>query len=172
MSTWSTDLPALLAALHELDFYIEDGEEIDFEPYQSFFPSEENASWFKVWTGNASVDGAQFRVFGQDGTGGYAALWLIHPEKALEEQPVVFLGSEGERGVIAVNLDEYLWLLAAGIGPYETVAYPDLPRKPKPHFAEFARKNSRVPMLSVEEVIARAGAAYPSFSEYIDELCR
>lgn len=113
MSTWSTDLPALLVALHRLDFYIEDGEEIDFELYQSFFPSEENASWFKVWTGNVSVDGAQFRVFGKDGTGGYAAFCV-----------------------------------------------------------KFARKNSRVSMLSAEEVITRAGAAYPSFSEYIDELCR
>ncbi len=117
MSTWDTTLPGLLSKLHELEFEYNDGEGIEFEPYEAFLSSDETSEWLKAWTGNLSVDGAQFRVFGQDATGGYAALWLVLPEKALEEQPVVFLGSEGERGVVAGNLDEYLWLLAAGIGP-------------------------------------------------------
>lgn len=172
MNNWSTDLPPLLAKLHQLNFYVVDGEEIDFEPYQTFFPAEENSSWFKAWTGNSSVDGAQFRVFGQDGTGGYAALWITQPSRPLEEQPVVFLGSEGEKCVVAANLDEYLWLLAAGIGPYEACAYPGLEAEPKAQFIEFARKNSKATPLQASEVLARAHAAHPSFAQYIDDLCR
>lgn len=172
MSTWDITLPGLLSKLHELEFEYDDGEGIEFEPYDSFLSSEETSEWFKAWTGNPSVDGAQLRVFGQDGTGGYAALWLAHPEKALEEQPVVFLGSEGEKGVVAVNLDEYLWLLAAGVGPYEAVAYPGLDRTPNEQFARLAREHSKVSELCAADVGARASAAYPSFSQMIDDLCR
>lgn len=32
----------------------------------------------------------------------------------LFEQPVVFFGAEGELGIVAANLSDYLWLLAAG----------------------------------------------------------
>jgi hypothetical protein len=172
VNTWDTAFPALLTKLHRLKFEYEDGEGIDFEPYDSFLSAEENAEWFKAWTGNSSVDGVQFRVFGQDGTGGYAALWLALPGKALEEQPVVFLGSEGEKAVVAVNLDEYLWLLAAGVGPYEAVSHPGLDRMPNAQFAWFAHDNSKAAELSVAEVATRASAAYPSFSQYIDGLCR
>lgn len=64
------------------------------------------------------MDGACFRVFGQDGTGGYAAFWLVREGRGLVEQPVVFLGSEGETGVIARDLADFLWLLVeAGSGP-------------------------------------------------------
>jgi hypothetical protein len=172
MTGWPRKLPPLLAKLHQLNFYAEDGEEIDFEPYQEFLPAEENSSWFKAWTGNSAVDGAQFRVFGQDGTGGYAALWIANPGQPLEAQPIVFLGSEGEKGVIALNVDEYLWLLAAGTGPYEAVAYPGTAADPKAQFAEFARKNSKASVLQASEVLARANAAHLSFEKYIDDLCR
>jgi len=74
--------------------------------------------WFRAWTGNSEVDGDALRVFGQDGTGGYAAFWLNRPGQALEEQPVVFLGSEGETGVIAPDLGAFPWP-AGGFGPSE-----------------------------------------------------
>ncbi|MET3115856.1 hypothetical protein AAKU64_000059 [Undibacterium sp. GrIS 1.8] len=171
MNIWSTTLPTILAKLHELAFDYNDGEGIDFEPYQSFLSSEETLNWFKTWTGNSTVDGSQFRVFGQDGTGGYVALWFTLSETVLEEQPVVFLGSEGDRGIVATNLDEYLWLLADGIGPLEAIAYPELDPKPNPQFTEFARMNSKVAAMKAQAVLARANAAYPSFSQYIDSLC-
>lgn len=68
------------------------------------------------------MDGVCFRVFGQDGTGGYAAFWLVREGRGLVEQPVVFLGSEGETGVIARDLADFLWLLAGGVGPWEAAA--------------------------------------------------
>ncbi|WP_425541231.1 hypothetical protein [Streptomyces rimosus] len=82
-------------------------------------PAEETADWFQAWTGNSEMQGDNFRVFGQDGTGGYAAFWLVRPDRALAEQPVVFLGSEGETGVVARDLGAFLWLLADGCGPME-----------------------------------------------------
>ncbi|WP_211343442.1 hypothetical protein [Lampropedia puyangensis] len=48
MSNWDTTFPPLL---HQLEFDYDGG--YDFEPCQNFFPAEENASWFKAWTGNA-----------------------------------------------------------------------------------------------------------------------
>jgi hypothetical protein len=181
MTTWPTELPPLLALLHQLDcceavnedeVYDDEALGMDFEPYPAFFPAEENADWFRAWTGNPEVDGAQFRVFGQDGSGGYAALWLTQPGRPLEEQPVVFLGSEGEVGVIALNLDEYLWLLAAGVGPHEAVEGPDMPPRPQAQFAEFAQQHGHTPPLSAPQVLARAQAAYPSFEADILALCR
>lgn len=170
MNTWDTTFPPLLSKLHQLEFDYDAG--YDFEPYVSFFPAEENASWFKAWTGNAAVDGSQFRVFGQDGTGGYAAFWLALPDQPVEKQPIVFLGSEGEKGVVARDLDEYLWLLAAGVGPYEAVAYPDSEGTPNAQFTSFARKHSMVAALSATEVVRRANEEHPGFSGQIDSLCR
>ena len=53
-------------------------------------------------------------MFGQDGTGEYATFWLVRPGRALVGQPVLFLGSEGERGVVARNPGAFLWLPANG----------------------------------------------------------
>jgi hypothetical protein len=170
MNTWDTTFPPLLAKLHQLGFDYDDGEGMDFEPYEAFLPAEENASWLGAWTGNSAADGAQFRVFGQDGTGGYAAFWIVLPGEVLEKQPIVFLGSEGERGVVAANLDEYFWLLAAGVGPCEAVASPDMERKPNDRFMKFAPENSTVATLSATDVMARAAAAFPGFPEHIDNL--
>jgi hypothetical protein len=121
MPAFSRKLPPVLAALHRLPFDYDQGNGIDFEPYDRFQSAEETASWFRSWTGNEDVDGLEFRVFGQDGTGGAAAFWLTRAGKELAEQPIVFLGSEGEVGVVACNLADYLWLLAGGLGPCEAV---------------------------------------------------
>lgn len=49
------------------------------------------------------------------------ALWLIHPGAEFVAQPVVFFGSEGDVGVVARDLGDFLWLLADGAGPMEAV---------------------------------------------------
>lgn len=172
MDTWDTTLPPRLGSLHRLSFDYDDIDGMDFEPFDQFSTAAENASWFRAWTGNSSVDGAQFRIFGQDGTGGYAAFWIAQPGQPLEVQPIVFLGSEGAIGVVAANLDEYLWLLAAGVGPFEAVELPGLERNPIAHFARFAREQSKVEPLSAAEVNARANAAWPGFADYIFNLNR
>jgi hypothetical protein len=58
------------------------------------------------------LTGDDFRVFGQNGAGGYAAFWLVRHDEDLADQPIVFLGSEGETAVVARDLPDVLRLLA------------------------------------------------------------
>jgi hypothetical protein len=164
--------PEPLAKLCKLDFDYADGDGIDFEPYSEFLSEEETTSWFRAWTGNEAADGSSFRVFGQDGTGGYAAIWVTQPDKDLLGQPIVFLGSEGETGVVASDFDSYLWLLASGVGPYEAVAYPDLDRIPNEQFIAFARENSSLEPMEAKTILEQARGKYPDFVGQIDSLCR
>ncbi|WP_055695856.1 hypothetical protein, partial [Streptomyces prasinopilosus] len=107
-------LPPALADVARLGFDYDDGNGIDFEPYDAFCPAEETTDWLRQWTGNPEVDGDAYRLFGQDGTGGNAAVWYARPGRPLAEQPVVFLSSEGRCGVVAGNLSDFLWVLADG----------------------------------------------------------
>jgi hypothetical protein len=166
-------LPALMRQLHELDFDYADGEGYDFEPYPEFLSDSETRDWIRAWTGNAEVDGAAFRVFGQDGTGGYAAFWLVRPGAPLVEQPIVFLGSEGERGVVARNLADYLWVLAGGFGPFEAIAE----REPaaeglSAQFRRFAEQHAPDAKRGPTEIVLEAQREFPNFSRYIDDMCR
>ncbi|MBT3159715.1 SMI1/KNR4 family protein [Streptomyces sp. CHA1] len=171
----SREFPAALAAALAGGFDYDDGNGVDFEPFPEFLSARETAEWFRSWTGNQEVDGASFRVFGQDGTGGYAAFWLVREGRGLVEQPVVFMGSEGETGVIARDLADFLWLLAGGVGPWEAAAgygaeeeelRPDLARE---SVAErFAPGRRRAPA----GVVADAGAEFPGFDEELTGLIR
>ncbi|MEU3600936.1 SMI1/KNR4 family protein [Streptomyces sp. NPDC006798] len=161
--------PAALAALGGVDFA---GHGIDFEMYGAFRSAPYTTEWLRDWTGNDDADGAAFRVFGRDGTGGQAALWLRRPGRVLVEQPVVFLGSEGECGVVAGCLSDFLWVLADGVGPVEAVSYDDPgvradagPAGPAGRFATTARRGA-------VEVIAGARAEFPSFADDVLALCR
>ena len=165
-------LPATLEALHRLKFDYAGGEGIDFEPYSEFLSPEKTKSWIRAWTGNKQIDGAEFRIFGQDGTGGYAAFWLVRPDKSLPDQPIVFLGSEGDLGIVASNLDEYLWLLAGGIGPFEAVSFHGLDRPASPIFTAFAEQHAISPRLGPWQVVSRAQAEFPSFAEGVRALCQ
>ncbi|MCY1071788.1 hypothetical protein OV090_43995 [Nannocystis sp. RBIL2] len=131
-------LPPALAALNEL----QDGDglgDIDFEML-----AEIEAGGPKAWTGNPAAE-HEFRVFAQDGSGGLVAFWVVQHDggaaRPLVEQPVVFLGSEGEVGPVAKDLADFLHLLAAGVGPYEVVEYGSTEGEtPQPAIAELARK--------------------------------
>ena len=154
----------------KLEQAVRDG--IDFEPYSEFLPESETKEWFKAWTGNDQADGSTFKIFGQDGSGGYAAFWLVDTSKPILDQPVVFLGSEGETGVIASNFDTYLWLLASGVGPYEAVAYPTIEMSENQEFLAFARSHSKFEKMSREEVLKSAQSDHSGFTELIESLCK
>lgn len=145
---------------------------IDFEAYEQFQPAKDNADWFPLWTGNKDLDGSEYRVFGQDGTGGYAAFWMIRPGKEVLEQPIVFFGSEGEVGVVARDFTDYVWLLAGGVGPMEAVEGRTSGRQATPHLAAFAERHAPRQRKSVDEVIARAKAEFPKFEASIRALCK
>jgi hypothetical protein len=163
--------PAALTAVASVTFeYGEDG--IDYEPYEDFLSEAETTDWLRAWTGNKELDGDPFRVFGQDGTGGYAAFWLTRADQPLPEQPVVFLGSEGETGVVAKNLAAYLWLLADGSGPLEAVEYPGHHGRPNPELRAIAEQHAPGEPRSAADVIAAATAEFPDFTRMIEGLCR
>jgi hypothetical protein len=171
--TQTNELPALMAELHGLEFDYADGEGIDFEPYQELMPPDETAEWFKAWTGNPECTARAYRIFGQDGSGGYAAFWLQRDDADLLEQPIVFFGSEGELGVVARNFSEYLWLLAGGYGPYEAVEdFPELEPKPEEAFVAFARRHAPDQERTPHDVVQRARAEFPTFERDIQSLCR
>jgi hypothetical protein len=112
------------------------------------------------------------RLFGQDGTGGLAGFWLVRANAELLEQPVVFFGSEGARCVVAGNFGDFVWLVAAGIGPLEASEYgDDIERAPQPELTAYARAIGGVPVPAAE-VLATARAEFPDFDERIQALCR
>jgi hypothetical protein len=163
--------PKLLQELHEIEFDYADGDGIDFEPYQEFQPADENASFIQAWTGNKTLDGAEYRIFGQDGTGGYAGFWLVRDGADLLEQPIVFFGSEGEVGVVAKNFADYLWLLAAGVGPMEAVDERMADRAATPELADFAKTHAAGAKKSPQDVLAAAKKEFPDFEKNIRALC-
>ncbi|MFG2106006.1 SMI1/KNR4 family protein [Micromonospora chersina] len=167
-------LPPALSEVHEAGFDYRDGAGVDFEPYPDFLDAGEIAEWWRAWTGNAELDGSEFRVFGQDGTGGLAAFWLVRQGEPIEQQPVVFLGSEGEMGVVAQNLWAYLWLIADGFGPWEATAYPDHEHEPRAdaRLTEIAQRWAPSQRRSASEVITAAREEFPGFDELIGSMCR
>ncbi len=169
-ATFDRTLPGALAAANSLAYDYDKG--VDFEPYDQFQEPAENQSWIRAWTGNQELDGAEYRVFGQDGTGGYAAFWLVNAGRSLVEQPIVFFGSEGELGVVARNLDDYLWILAGGVGPYEAMSYPESEGTPNEEFVALATEHAPNAHKPATELIRLANEAFPKFEETIRALCR
>ncbi|MFZ6862518.1 hypothetical protein ACO0K7_07775 [Undibacterium sp. Ji67W] len=164
-------LPELVCQVNQLPYEYADGDGIEFEPYDTFLSAGETADWFKAWTGNPNADASKFRVFGQDGTGGYAAFWTVRSTADLLAQPIVFMGSEGETAILARNFYDYLWLLAAGLGPCEAASLPDAPRVAQPALESFALKNS-APVRTAAQVLQDARAEFPSFVQDIEAQCR
>ncbi|HTE52613.1 MAG TPA: hypothetical protein VK698_17295 [Kofleriaceae bacterium] len=172
MTDFEQRFPPLLAELHNLEFDYDEGEGIDFEPYQEFQSAEDNAAWIQAWTGNKKLTGSEYRIFGQDGTGGYAAFWLVRPGADVLAQPIVFFGSEGEIGVVASDFGDYLWLLASGIGPYEAVSFgADEDATPSADFVDFATRNAPTKK-TARQVLDRARAEFPDFEDGIRALTK
>ncbi|MEU4822107.1 SMI1/KNR4 family protein [Actinomadura sp. NPDC023710] len=155
----------------EWDDETDEGRGCDFEPYDRFEDPARTAWWFRLWTGNPDADGGQFRFFGSTGAGGYAGFWLVRPGVPVVGQPVVYLGSEGDRGVIARDLGDLLWLFAAGLGPAEAFEDPDPPEEPNDAFLAIAERHApgrRAPA----EILTAARTEFPHFSDLIAAMCR
>lgn len=85
---------------------------IDYDPCT---PSEQELTetlclWFGG--GSWSENGHSFFQFGQDGTGSMFLLWFYPALNT--EPPVVFLGSEGERYLVASNITDFIKQLSSG----------------------------------------------------------
>jgi hypothetical protein len=171
-------LPIALAEVLQIGFEWEWDEEADeargcdFEPYERFEAPEKTAWWFRLWTGNDEVDGGQFRFFGSTGAGDYAGFWLVRDGAPITEQPVVYLGSEGERGVIARDLGDLLWLFAGGLGPQEAFTDPGHEAEPNEAFQAIAERYAPGRGRPATEIVAAAQGEFPDFSDLIDSMCR
>jgi hypothetical protein len=165
------EFPELLKKLHSIEIDYADGEGIDFEPYDSFYSEDDTSEWIKAWTGNEELDGSEYLIFGQDGTGGYAAFWCVRETDNLLQQPIVFFGSEGELGVVAQSFYDYLWLFANGLGPYEAVEYPNDEYLQNQLFLSFAEKHALSHKGSSNEILAKAANEFPDFIVIIEGLC-
>jgi len=172
-------LPDALAEAFAIGFNFEWDDETltargyDFEPYETFEAPARTAWWFRLWTGNPEADGSEFRFFGSTGAGDYAGFWLVRPGAPLISQPVVYIGSEGQRSIVARDLGDLLWLFAAGYGPAEAVEdHPDSVQEPNEAFRAIAERHAPGRELPVEQIVSMAQAEFPHFSDYIDSLCR
>ncbi|GAA4946356.1 hypothetical protein [Actinoplanes utahensis] len=157
-------MPALLATALTGPFAT-DHESHDFEPFDQFDSAEELRDWWTAWTGNENAGVPPLRCFGQDGTGGLAAIWVRDPAAAIDTQPVVFLGSEGELAVLARDLGDYVWLLAGGVGPLEAVS--ELERTPTavPEIVALAPGAPR----TIEAILADARPLLEELEEFVKE---
>ncbi|WP_240810017.1 SMI1/KNR4 family protein [Actinomadura sp. WMMA1423] len=170
-------LPAALAEVAAVGFEWEYDEETDeargcdFEPYDRFEDPAKTAWWFRLRTGDPDADGGEFRFFGSTGAGDYAGFWLARPGVPVTGQPVVLIGSEGDRGVIARDLGDLLWLFAAGLGPFEAFEDPEAPGEPNEAFRAIAERHAPG-RRSPAEIVAAARAEFPHFSDLIDAMCR
>ncbi|MEV3926854.1 hypothetical protein [Actinomadura coerulea] len=147
---------------------------LDFEAFDRFEPEA-----IAAWTGKDNAD-REFRVFGTDGSGGRVAFWRVHEELPLEQQPVVLFGSEGYVGPVAKDLCDLLYLLAAGVGPFDAaMAYtsdediddqvadlrPELARIAETHLQ---RREGRTPKAIVED----AENEYADVRDRVESLTR
>lgn len=169
MTERRAELPSALAALTQVPFPYGD-EGIDYEPLPVFMSEGETSEWLRAWTGNPSVSGEAFHVFGKDGTGGIAAIWSARDGQLLEQQPIVFLSSDGEFGVVASNLSDFLWLLADGTGPSEAARRPDWRGKPEPGLASIVEQHADPPRRSATEVLHAASTVSSDFETLIASL--
>ncbi len=155
-------------ALQELYAYQDAPEfpDIDIEMLERFDSGSATA-----WTKNADAE-REFRVFAINGSGSLIASWLVHADRPVEQQPVVLLGDEGDVGAVATDLCDLLYLLAAGIGPFEAVMF-GLDEDAEPQLgiarmaeAHFGRREGR----TAEAVLTDAAAEYSDVQDRLDTL--
>ncbi|MFI8966079.1 SMI1/KNR4 family protein [Streptomyces sp. NPDC053493] len=173
IATNDRTFPEALTAVAGARFDYARGEGIDYEPYAAFPSAEETTDWIRAWTGNQELTGDAFLPFGMDGSGGQVAFWRVRAGRPPAEQPVVFLGSEGEVRVLAQELTGFLWLLADGIGPVDVVWHEERTPRPSAELAAIAERHAgTAARRPAAEILAAAAAEFPGFEEEIFEMCR
>lgn len=171
-------LPPVLAEAREAleAWFAEQADNVDAEDDDThridFLFYTERPVHFMAPLSKAEEHEAEFYVFGADGTGSNAAFWLVHDAPPIE-QPVVFIGSEGDDNrPVAKNLPDFLALLAAGIGPKESAYLQDVENaQPLPAFKALLDKYfPGYPVRSPKEIVEDAVAQYGDFEARIEEL--
>lgn len=147
--------PQKIKDLHDLGHDLTaDDDFIDFEGYGKFLDADETAHLMHCWTGDKNYSGSEFRVFGCSGDGSEYAFWLLHPERAILEQPVVLLESEGQAYTVSTNYSDFLWVL---FGNEARASH---------SIREYVAKNTTTPKRTPDEIIDEANQKY-DFYTYI-----
>lgn len=101
-------LPANLTKCSDQDLYLMFLDGFEFVPD---YDSEDFTAWFRT----TATDHRNYLCrFAQEGTGGLFCFWNQQGGDDYSNSPVVYLGSEGERGVAARNFDDFLRVLSSG----------------------------------------------------------
>jgi hypothetical protein len=82
------------------------------------------------------------------------------------------MGSEGECGVVAANLSDFLWVLADGFGPMEAALYEEREARQDTFLAALAERHATTPRRPAREIITEAQGEFATFAEDLDKLCR
>lgn len=169
--SFSCVLPPLLHALHQLPFAYVEGQGLDLLPLPALQTAAKTKAWIKAWTGNSTLTGSEYRVFGHDRVGGTVAFWLVNADAGLLEQPIVFFGAHGELGVVAVDFADYVWLLADGVGPAEAIGGGVADGVANPGFTAFAATHAPAAKKSAVAVVARAQQVFARFTPSVRAQC-
>ena len=151
--TTTYNTPDVIKNLVNLN-YRSENDCIDFEPYGEFLSPEKTAFILHCWTGDKKYHGEEFRIFGCSADGSEIAIWLIHEDKSILEQPVVLLESEGQAYTISTNFSDFLWYLGN-----EAYFVTD-------SVLDYIHSNTTTPKRAVEKIIEEANKLY-DFNKYI-----
>lgn len=135
----------------------------------------------KSWLGALPRDGTRLVVFAQDGTGSLFCLWLRPGHDDVDTAPVVYLGSEGELGVLGKDPAAFLEFVASGVtydghgggffDPLEAEDDEELPAEVLARRAKVAewvmQRTGKKELRKPEELRAEAEAAYPDFADWV-----
>lgn len=126
-----------------------------------------------AWFDGDRVAARQFVPFGSSADGGMYAYWRYDGRPA-DAAPVVYLGSEGEVGVVANSTNDFLRLLTVGAGELGTAAIqgviePD--DDPAPGLDAFRRwlrdERGLVPPDDPVGLVEAAQAAHPDLADWV-----
>ncbi len=99
---------------------------LELSPWLSYMDLEvvpESDEDYNAWFNTKNSDHKTFlHQFAQDGAGGVISLW--HSSGTMSDQdPVIYLDSEGGYEVIAKNFDDFLRIISSGISLYNLCFY-------------------------------------------------
>ena len=166
-------LPKIIKGLADLDI-----EQPEFELRD---PAESDDD-IQAWLGALPSDGTRFVVFAQDGTGSLFCLWLRPGQADVETAPIVYLGSEGELGVLGKDPVAFLEFVASGMtfnGHSGSFFDPLEDEEDEDEVAEAKRRRAAVAaylkrsagvtkLRDPAQVRAEAEAAHPDLEAWID----
>jgi hypothetical protein len=149
-----TELRAIVAGKLELELDLWVYEEFNW----TYKPSD--------WTRNPKSDETLFS-FAKDGVGGQALVWMR--SRDWQDNPVAFLGRDGEIAVIAATFAEFATLVAAGISPY-SIASDSLPEAPKkvPTVEKWRVKHFGKANKPIAKILERGRALLPKFRAHVE----